>query len=467
MAESSILWGGIIIGDHGPYTAEEFSAFISAIYQENKATQGPIYGYLGSLEVTCIGGVVVRIASGKAIVDGCGYSNTANLDFTLTAPMAGHNYYTLVLQKDYTAQTIRAVVLGPSSTAYPTVTQDASVWEIELAQIDVDTTPFATVTDARVFSTLPMLLLTEAFADGGVALADINNGAIDYTKLSSLLYPYTDIDPTYYGTSAYSMPICGAGAPNITVEAGKSWVPGDLIRMYSRSNPNCYMQGPVVSYAGINLSFNITSYNGSGVTLYNDWNVVPAPLETSQDQLACLSVAPGTLGVIPSVADGISLTNTLNFKLQSNGVGTVPSFRSSLRGCKKLAEPTSAPPNTDVELPFNTVEFDVIGYDISANRITVPTGLGGLYYVYADAWFQGGLGGYRYIMILMANITSLGLLVAQEWEYLDATMYSAVFMRASRLIKLNAGDELRVLARHSASVGLEIRNASLSLLKLG
>ncbi len=466
MTESSILWGGIIIGDHGPYTAEEFSAFISAIYQENKATQGPIYGYLGGLEVTNIGGLTVRMASGKAIVDGCGYSNTANLDFVTTAPGAGSNYYTLVLQKDYTARTIRAVMLGPSSTAYPTVTQDASVWEIELAQIEVDIAGFAWVTDARVFSTLPMLLLTEAFADGGVALADINNGAIDYTKLSALLYPYTDIDPDYYGTSIFSFPICGAGAPNLETQAGKAWVLGDLIRMYSRSNPNCYMQGPIVSYAGINLSFNITSYNGSGATLYNDWNIVPAPLETSQDQLACLSAIPGTLGVIPVVADGISLTNTLNFKLQSNGANTVPSFRSSLRGCKKLAEPVSIPPNTDLELAFNTVEFDVTGYDVSANRITVPTGLGGIYYVYADAWFQNGLGGYRYLMILMANATYLGYSIAQEWEYLD-NLQTDVFIRASRILQLNAGDELRVLARHSASVGMDIRNASLSLIKLG
>jgi hypothetical protein len=467
MTESSILWGGIVVGDHGPYTAENLSSFITAIYQENKATQGPIYGYLGSLAVTTPGAGKVRVASGKAIVDGCGYSNTANLDLAVATPGGGDtNYYTLVLQKDYTAKTIRSVLLGPSTTAYPTVTQDAVVWEIEIAQIAVSDAGVITITDARVFSTLPMLLLTEAFADGGVALADINNGAIDYTKLNPLIYPYTDVAPAYYGTSVTSTPVWDSGTPTFVTQAGKSWLAGDIIRIYSRSSPMCYMQGPILSYAGTSLVITVTSYGGSWTYTYTDWNIEPAPQVTSQDQLACLSVAPGTLGIIPVVADGYSTSNTLNYKLQSNGAGTVPSFRSSLRGCKKSLNTIFIPASSDTEITLTTIDFDVTGYNISANRITIPSGMNGIYYIHANGKFEAGSSGYRYLMILMTRAGTSAIFIAEDQEYLN-TYSSIVYVRTSRILPLIAGDELRLVARQTSADGINLIDSSLSVIKVG
>jgi hypothetical protein len=76
--------------------------------------------------------------TGTALVDGKLYVNSTEETFSVVVPEAGSNYYRLILRKDFTAQTVRAIMLGPETAAYPTITQTpGTVWEITLARVRV------------------------------------------------------------------------------------------------------------------------------------------------------------------------------------------------------------------------------------------------------------------------------------------------------------------------------------------
>lgn len=152
MAESSLPWAGTTVGDAGPYTDDAWSDMYSKLFQSDRTLQGPIFGLLGQLAVTNPAGTTFRIASGYAIVDGKVYTNTANVDLAGAVPASGSNFYTIVLRKNFTAQTVRLALLGPDVSAPPAVTQtDGTTWEIAIATAEITDAAAVTITDVRSF----------------------------------------------------------------------------------------------------------------------------------------------------------------------------------------------------------------------------------------------------------------------------------------------------------------------------
>jgi hypothetical protein len=175
MTESSIFWGGTTIGDHGNYDDDTFSDFLRKVFTVDRTTQGIIQDYLNELAVTNPSGATIRVATGGAIVDGKPYENTANVDFTVSAPGGGLNYYTVILRKDFSAQTVRLDMLGPSAVAFPTMTQtDGTVWEISLANVSITSGGVVALTPTGqlcVFASEP--------SDGSITHAKLANDAVE------------------------------------------------------------------------------------------------------------------------------------------------------------------------------------------------------------------------------------------------------------------------------------------------
>jgi len=157
--ESSEYWSGTTVGDAtlAPYDDDEFSDNWALLHTYDRTTQGVINTanptYSSMLACTNPSGTTIRVANGAALVDGKIYKNTANVDFSVTAPGAGTNYYTIVLRKSFAAQTVRLVLLGPDAVSFPTVTQnDGTTWEIALWTVSITNASVITITDVRVFS---------------------------------------------------------------------------------------------------------------------------------------------------------------------------------------------------------------------------------------------------------------------------------------------------------------------------
>jgi len=152
MTQLSYFWDGSTIGDAAlaPYNIEDIHALLDILFMSDNTREGVIGGYLNMLAVTNTGGLNMQVDTGAALIKGYFYTNDAAKASAVVMPGAGYNYYTYVLRLDVAAQTIRAVALGPSASGYPTVTQTAATWEIELARVRVDNIGTVSVTDRRI-----------------------------------------------------------------------------------------------------------------------------------------------------------------------------------------------------------------------------------------------------------------------------------------------------------------------------
>lgn len=186
MAQTSLPWANNGIGDGQSYDDDEWSDWQRKAFTADRTLQGPIFGYANKLEVLNPSGYTLRVSTGAAWVDGKFYDWDVNIDFTTTddgtaigAPGLGTNYYTVVLRKDWAAQTVRAAVLNVSTVAYPTVTQtDGTTWEIALAYFSVTSGGVKTLTDARNFSSCNGPKVTNR--QGGSATDWYAGGATNY-----------------------------------------------------------------------------------------------------------------------------------------------------------------------------------------------------------------------------------------------------------------------------------------------
>lgn len=152
MTETSQVWDGILTGDAGvvaPYSASEWAARQKLLH--GQGTVFPNYGVLKGtgdgtypplqVQAKSPASTNIEVEIGAALVTGYLYQNTAALTFTIGANASGNpRIDTVILRVDFTAQTVRAVVkqgTPAGSPVAPSMQQDASLWEIPLANIAV------------------------------------------------------------------------------------------------------------------------------------------------------------------------------------------------------------------------------------------------------------------------------------------------------------------------------------------
>lgn len=185
MAETSLPWGGIAVGDSGPYTDDQWTDVWRKLFTRDRTLEGVIPDYLSELVVTNPAGVTIRVASGGAVVDGKFYQSTANVDFAGVAPGGGSNFYTVVLDKDFAAQEVRLNMLGPNAVAPPAVTQaDGVDWEIAIYEIEITSGSVVTITDVRVYCHFNTNISTAMIEDEAITTPKMLDGAVTAVKMT-------------------------------------------------------------------------------------------------------------------------------------------------------------------------------------------------------------------------------------------------------------------------------------------
>ena len=146
MAEQSSFWDGTLLGDSGPYSAADFAQRTAELFGQGTSFNN--YGVLAgtgstfeplSVQAKSPASTNIEIQIGAALVSGYQYRNTTALTLPVSANAAGNpRIDTVILRLDYTAQTCRAAIkqgTPAASPVSPTLQQDASYWEIPLADL--------------------------------------------------------------------------------------------------------------------------------------------------------------------------------------------------------------------------------------------------------------------------------------------------------------------------------------------
>jgi len=251
MTERSLPWDGTSTGDAGTYTDDEWRQLLrlhGAGGSLGSANVGVVGAFLNSLRPTSPGDDQVRADTGGAIVDGTAYENTAAETKTMTTPTVGTTGKRLVLQKDWTAQTVRLAVISSAdgTASLPALTQtDGVTWEIPICSFTHATSGvIAALTDEREFTNrvaIPFVIdgggavIATGIAAGDIpiprplhlygweVLAD-QSGAIvvDVWADTYANYPPTDAD-SIAGTDEPEIVASGTKAQNLNIAGGTQW----------------------------------------------------------------------------------------------------------------------------------------------------------------------------------------------------------------------------------------------------
>ena len=149
MVEISRPWGGIALGDAGPYTDENWHEVWRSI-MGSADNEGVAPDELNELVVT---GAVspMSVDTGRAFVHGTWYETDAAVSVAIASPAVSTRVDLVVLQKVWATQTVRvALHAGIEGAGAPALTQsDGVTWEIPLAQASITTGGAITLTDTR------------------------------------------------------------------------------------------------------------------------------------------------------------------------------------------------------------------------------------------------------------------------------------------------------------------------------
>ena len=126
------------LGDGGPYNRDQMRLLFQAALG---ADDGVLRSQLNDFAVT-INGSILRVASGRAVVNGTLVESTANVDKTPTVPSVGTTGLRIVLRKHWAnnAMTVELLEAADGTATPPAVTQtDSTQWEISLATAEITT----------------------------------------------------------------------------------------------------------------------------------------------------------------------------------------------------------------------------------------------------------------------------------------------------------------------------------------
>lgn len=142
MTERSLFWTDGT-GDGGPYSQSELRLLVKALAGvEDNTTDGVFLGQLNQLAATIEASSRVDVQSGRAQVDGTIFEVDATTQLTPSTPVVDTTGGSVVLAKDWTAQTVRLALIASAdgTSTPPAVTQtDGVTWQIRLYDFEVTT----------------------------------------------------------------------------------------------------------------------------------------------------------------------------------------------------------------------------------------------------------------------------------------------------------------------------------------
>lgn len=150
MTESSRPWQDAV-GDGGPYNAAtQWAQVLETLGLAVGANVGVVSGIQNELAVTSSGNNNATTNTGRALVEGILYENDASESKATASPVVGTTGRRVVLRADYSARTVRIVIITSSdgTAALPALTQAAGVtWEIPLRGFTITTGGVITLGD--------------------------------------------------------------------------------------------------------------------------------------------------------------------------------------------------------------------------------------------------------------------------------------------------------------------------------
>ena len=156
MAEYSLPWPGVTIGDAGPYSDEDWHYTWGMLFGSQTVpynNRGVIRNWLNELEVTDGGANTADVDTGAGLVYGKFYRNTAVVNLNIPSSVGAWREDLVCLQANWTTQTIRIYRHNnPADGApYPAPTQaSGATWEIPLAAVRINNAGAITlITDLR------------------------------------------------------------------------------------------------------------------------------------------------------------------------------------------------------------------------------------------------------------------------------------------------------------------------------
>lgn len=152
MTQRSLPWTGTTTGDatQAPFSDDDWALVWYLLF----GGDGVVYNDAEELEPSVSSGRV-KVASGSALVKGRLYRNDAPIYLTPTVPAAATRVDRVVLRADWTARTVRAVLVENEDTgtgaAPDLVQEDGYQWEVSICSVTVTTGGTVTVEDLRDF----------------------------------------------------------------------------------------------------------------------------------------------------------------------------------------------------------------------------------------------------------------------------------------------------------------------------
>lgn len=191
MAENSIFWTTGSTGDGASeYTQDEVTSWLRYLLNHAPDSDGVLKmpsgtGLLNQLEVTDGGGGSVDIDTGAAFVYGLFYYNNTVVNKSIPTPTTSTRVDLIVLEADYTAQTIRiTIVSGTEGAGAPSLTQSAgATWQIPLAEVSITTGGAITITDTRQFLASNLVIKTDNIQDDAVTIDKLASNSVDTSQV--------------------------------------------------------------------------------------------------------------------------------------------------------------------------------------------------------------------------------------------------------------------------------------------
>lgn len=304
MVEISRPWTGISTGDAGPYSSEQWADIWKTLGVGGaKADSGPLIGSGTSpdigltVQANSPAAANVVVTPGSALVEGTWYQNTANNTLTIAANGSGNpRIDTVVLRKDYSAQTVRlAVKQGtPAVTpAPPGLTQtDGTLWEIPLADIAV-ANGFVSIAAADI---TPRRHFANA-ADGVYLLDVLNNSGVTLETGDVVIWDSTANRAVTTTTALANRNVAGAWVGR-TANGAYGRVLRHGIGYVKMSGAVASRNLPVVSTTSAKNATTITV--GNTQSLFNAFGVT---LETTSGAGLCLCYLDASAHPLPAMAD--------------------------------------------------------------------------------------------------------------------------------------------------------------------
>jgi hypothetical protein len=198
MTEESRPWAGIITGDCGPYSDDDWDDVWEVFFGSGATPfkdHRVIRHWANELLATGVA-TPVTVQTGAAVVHGKFYKNTANVDVAIPLPSTATRIDRIVLRSVWATQTIRIyrIAGAEGGGAPPLVQTDGNTWDIPLWQTSITIGGVITLTDERNFGNIddhgdllgltdpldhPQYVKVSEFAAKGDILVGLGAGTFD------------------------------------------------------------------------------------------------------------------------------------------------------------------------------------------------------------------------------------------------------------------------------------------------